>query len=195
MTLIVAKPPDSDLKVLTDTLGELLPSSESTLGGASLDIRHPVPIYSIDLQDAATESLSAAKLFSWRYLLIGPDAVATADVDSRDESASSASGGSGTFSNLSHGPMASKFKEALTEAEKWSAPSKRKYDLRALEVPSLYLGAIWLSNSDESIFIPYLDKLRLSGKNPRPDTNFLTELQERAKQRLSEGQSRPQSAN
>jgi hypothetical protein len=105
-------------------------------------------ITSLDFLDMATP-------IGWRYLVVDsiqePGSLAAVDVK-EDEA------GSATFQALSHGRMPERLAEASQLAANLLGDTPQDFEVRILELPALYLAALWLIGTDRSnLFIPFLD--------------------------------------
>lgn len=142
----------------------------SALGGAELDLSRPLPIYRLGLdQIEGDDFLDRAEHFGWRYLIEGPHGrMGFADV--RD-----LGGGEPRFASFAENQHADRLSKAAEIAHSLSASLPDEYEARVLDVPALYVSAVWLAN-ENSIFIPYLDLKRLHGADVREEPHFVSEL-------------------
>jgi hypothetical protein len=181
MALTLQAAPKSDVETLVKALDNIRFIDRMAGGAEAYDVSEPVPVYGIDLETAARNGeLSFARQVGWRYLLSERDTFAIADIESDPDDVTE------RFNSLTRGRVADAFAKALEVAETTATASAETYDLRALELPSINMGAIWLFRAGKSIFVPYLDSARLQGSVPRQDNGFLSELRRRAAVRISE---------
>jgi hypothetical protein len=117
------------------------------------------PVYFVPL-DALTEGklLKAAKQTSWRYLLVkGSAAIAEAELSSGSRSAKTGKSRSLDFLSFTRGPFASATVDALHAAERLPQVARADYELRLLNIPAVYLVALWLHAAKDDILIPMGD--------------------------------------
>jgi hypothetical protein len=100
------------------------------------------------------EDIENAEMFGWRYLFEDPydHGVGFADVR--------VSGGSARFTSLSKNKNAGRLTEAAHLAQAIAEKSDANYEARILEIPQIYVSAIWLAGP-KSILIPYIDRTTL----------------------------------
>jgi hypothetical protein len=112
----------------------------------------PLPVYSFPLDDlAAGKDPRSKSPVAWKYLLVtGSQPVRTANV------VLTPSGGY-AFASIS-AAHASGIGQAILLAENSPVASKGNYEMRLVEVPALYVTALWLKNqkskTDHFIVIP-----------------------------------------
>jgi pimeloyl-ACP methyl ester carboxylesterase len=141
------------------------------LGGAApqTNASKPVQLFSLGLNDINDAGfLKSARPEGWRYLVVSGVPLAIADV--RDTKT-----GTATFSALTRGPVVERFVEATNFAEKHYHASPDHYEVRALEIPSLYVSALWLHGARD-IFIPYLEGGRNNAPAVQEDPTFTTRI-------------------
>jgi hypothetical protein len=117
------------------------------------------PVYFVPL-DALTEGklLKAAKQTSWRYLLVkGSAAIAEAELSSRSRQTKGGRSHSLDFLRFTQGPFASATVDALHAAERLPQVARADYELRLLNIPAVYLVALWLHGAKDDILIPMGD--------------------------------------
>lgn len=135
MPIHTKQAPDGCEAMIRDALGAMLrPGAPGPTETAA-----PHPVYLAGLAELAEgRLLDAARENGWRYLLIsGDQAVATATVGT----------GQGTgmeFSHVTQGPFVEATVEGLRRAEALDEVASGDYELRLLDVPALYLRALWL---------------------------------------------------
>lgn len=107
-------------------------------GPENLTTAAPHQVYSVGLRDlAAGRLLAAAQLRGWRYIVLK---------DERPLSSAELRGGAEavTFSNFNHGPFVASTVEGVGRAEALDAVQQEDFEMRVLEVPGLYIVALWL---------------------------------------------------
>ena len=161
-------------KALRDLWGR--PDPNALLGGATINLSEPLPLYSLRLDDIGKhDMLSKAKLVGWRYLMEKPGGVAYADLIETP-------GGSPAFASLSPNRNAERLSQAAHLAET-VASGLSDCEARILDIPALHISTIWLACSEPK-FIPYIDleKLREPETKISVDEDFLVRLTKRAEQ-------------
>lgn len=147
MPIHVKQAPDGCEAMIRDAMGAMLRPGAP----APTDTAAPHPVYLAGLEElAAGRLLETAVENGWRYLLIrGDQAVATATVGT--------GGGAGMqFSHVTQGPYVEATVEGLHRAEALDEVASGDYELRLLDVPALYLRALWLhgQNGEGEMLIP-----------------------------------------
>ena len=164
MPLVVPPPPQESVQVLRSGLAVL-----TQRGEFSRVIRRARPeqlnatlshaVYTAPLSVAAEGSLEQSTLTGWRYLIrAGDDVVASAETMLRDD-------GTYVFAEVNYGPFVRGTLDAITVAERAVEGTPEPYELRLLNIPAIYLMAVWLvavdSERSSSSYIP---------SAPAPDT-------------------------
>lgn len=161
MPIHVKQAPDGCDAMVRRAVGSLIPPGPvpDALGmipipGAAptMETAAPHPVYVAGLEDLAQgRLLETARENGWRYLLIrGDQAVATATVGTGE-------GGAGMeFSHVTQGPFVEATVEGLRRAEALDEVASGDYELRLLDVPAMYLRALWLhgENGEGEMLIP-----------------------------------------
>lgn len=149
-------PPDDSLSAAEEGLRRM---SES--GAASsrelrrtpterLRLTRPQPIYVLGLDNLrAGRGLQAAQLTGWRYLVQADDARTPRPLALARTTVSP--DGAHQFSSLNYGPFVAGTADAIRAAEQMRLADS---DVRVLEVPALYLVALWLDHGQESTLVP-----------------------------------------
>jgi len=109
-----------------------------------LQLAIPHPVYIADAEDLVDNGrLDRAELVAWRYLLFSKR-VPIASIEPRDPD-------SGEFrvSNVNVGPYVPATFDAIQKLEALEATRDRDYELAEVEIPGLYVMAIWLRNLGE----------------------------------------------
>ena len=108
------------------------------------------PHRSYHLEPSALADLpirSAAKMTSWRYLLFdGRNPLLTVAISSNE------SGQSTDFLGANESSLLQAFVNGVKFAEQHELIREADYELRLLEVPSIYLSAIWLHSENDIYF-------------------------------------------
>jgi hypothetical protein len=144
---------------LVGHLTELARESKAPMGEMRMEeLSHSEahPVYFVPL-DALTEGrlLKAARQTSWRYLLVkGDTPVAEAELSAGSRGAKGAKPHSLAFLSLTRGPFASATVDALHAAERLPQVARADYELRLLNIPAVYLVALWLHGAKDDILIP-----------------------------------------
>jgi hypothetical protein len=109
----------------------------------------------------------------WRYLIFGQGPIAVADVKEASGS------GPLTFGSLIRGPIAERLTQAADLAARDYDAGPGKFEARILEIPSLYISALWLYGPRD-IFIPFLEGGARDTMPVRVDTSFASHVVELA---------------
>jgi hypothetical protein len=144
MAIIEQIPPVGSVQALTSALprissrvSEFAQPSVATPEGPTPG--HPHPVYLLLLPDIlAGRGLAAARLVSWRYLLMqGSEAVASAEVntDSSQERHS--------FASVHHGYDNRAILDAVAQLEVSPVSAAGDFELRLLRIPALMTVAVW----------------------------------------------------
>jgi len=173
MTIKGTEGPSQGLDVVRQALKHLSPrttkrlSEALTLGGAQA--AQPIPLYVIGLDEIQDDNfLSAASMAGWRYMLVNDDPVAAADVDVSENNTVG-------FSRLIHSTHAASLLKASQKADKEYGKAAMEYEPRILEVPSLYLSALWL-HGEEDHFFPYASGEAGAMQSMSEDRDFVTKV-------------------
>jgi len=140
-----------------------------------LRLTYPQQVYLLGLDDIrAGRGLESAKSSGWRYLVEAPDgrsiAIAESVTDPR---------GAQVFAHLNYGPFVAGTAEALRVAERANLPSA---EVKLLEIPALYLVALWLQHRDSATLIPIAPAPSgLEANRSYPARELLDLLRERAR--------------
>jgi hypothetical protein len=167
------------------------PDHRDMLTGASINLSQPLPLYGLGLDDIdGPHSIEKAFQFGWRYLIEHGDSGGASYADVRK-----AKNGEFKFTGLSRNANADRLTKAAHLAEKVGNAPGVDYEARILEVPSVYMSAIWLAGPTP-VFIPYIDPATFSDPDTevRVQPEFLENLARaaaEAKRHLSEGPSQP----
>jgi hypothetical protein len=163
-------------KAITDAVIHLLGKRSKvapTGGGPPKTPTLPLPVYGLGMKDLMQEAfLNIARPKGWRYLIVTNGTIAVADVRERDD-------GSLKFTGMTSGPIAQRIEEAAELAEKLYKNEVKSFEPRILEIPSVYMTALWLHGETE-IFIPVLDGVRKDSSIVHEDPTFLKRARDAA---------------
>jgi len=177
-------------RALSDLGGH--PDRASLLGGAAINLSQPLPVYRLGLEDIDDEKcIEKAVEVGWRYLIepAGGGGAGYADVRKAPD-------GNFKFTSLSKNANADRLLEAAHLAQQVGEESAVEYDARILDVPALYISAIWLA-APTPVFVPYIDPARLvqsGAEKVRVQPDFLRVLVQsaaEAKRHLNPGGAAP----
>ncbi len=161
-------------------------------GGAAINLSQPLPVYRLGLDDIDDEHcIDKAVEIGWRYLIEPAGGVGGAGfADVRP-----AQGGEFKFTSLSQNANADRLLEAAHLAQQIGEGSAAEYEARILDVPAVYISAIWLA-APTPVFIPYIDPAHLGqpGAKVRVQPDFLKDLVlsvAQAKRHLNPGAAAP----
>lgn len=110
------------------------------------------PVYTVSLVNAQRSVLDDARITSWRSLVSDGDTpLASVDVRAdenvREETLK--------ISQFNEGPFVQSTAEALEKARSLKQTQKSDFEVRTLEIPALYVRALWLKNNDgDDLIIP-----------------------------------------
>jgi hypothetical protein len=157
MGLNASKPPKQGLQIVRDALGDLITNGPSVAGiiaesmPSQVSIAAPHPVYFVALTDVAEGNLlSVATLTGWRYIMLeGDQTVGAANLRVKED------GEELQFSHISYGPFVNSTVEGIGRAESLPEVLSNDYELRLLDIPSLYVVSLWLhGNEDRLIPLP-----------------------------------------
>lgn len=160
--MIVSKqaPPVDGLKAIGNALVDLAARTGpqvASFAGSRVNIAAPLPIYRADPPDLTEESsVNLARRAGWRYVIESQNPRKVAYVDVIE-----APNGDAIFASHSANRNAENLLNALHLVEDVASKLPEVYEARLLDVPALYLAAVWLKGED-SIFVPYIDGPRFA---------------------------------
>lgn len=135
--------------MLARRAGTLAPLAAAAGGGPgqSLDFSGEHRVYAATLPDVIErKTLQKAKPVGWRYIVLsGNTAVATAQVSGKSTA-------NVQFSNVNYSNAASTVRAIATAEERGQLTAKT--ELRVLEIPGIYLVALWLHTNARDVLIP-----------------------------------------
>lgn len=144
MPLRLPPPPEQGEAIILEALASAV--SQPTNAAAaiaesdpqSLATAAPHRVYFVGLRDlAAGRLLAAAHIKGWRYILFeGERPLAAAELSGDREAVS--------FSNINRGPFVAATVEAVARVEGIDEVREQDFELRLLDIPSLYFVALWL---------------------------------------------------
>jgi hypothetical protein len=154
MGLQVPEPPKQGMDIVRDALSSAVnqpgvaASALAEVATETLSTAAPHQIYSVSIRDVAEgHLLSCVQLKGWRYLVFSQDQpVVAADLQVRGDQTLN-------FSNVNRGPFVESTLDAVRFAENLDVVQTQDFELRVLEISSLYLVALWL-HGKEDLLIP-----------------------------------------
>jgi hypothetical protein len=190
MPLRVAEAPNRVLEEVRSTLNQFAKRGRfrtPALARARADrltLAVPHPVYTLSLQDLADgRGLRDARLIAWRYLVEADRRpVASAEVIVEAE------GKPPRFSQFNEGPYVESTAAAIDELQGRPEVQDGSYELRALQIPALYVVALWLSDpSGERDLVRALDPAPdfLESERIYPEGEFLDALAAPARTQLA----------
>jgi hypothetical protein len=185
MPLYVPDPPAQGMDIIRDALSSAAaqPSVAASVvaeaGPQNLTTAAPHQVYFVGLSDLAEgRLLSAAQLKGWHYIIFeGDRTLATAELRIGD-------GDALHFSNVNRGPFAASIVEGVGRVESLDEVRDDDFELRVLDIPGLYVVALWLHGPRE-IIVPLPPAPEALEPFGRYEENAIIErLRGRAEQRL-----------
>jgi hypothetical protein len=120
-------------------------------GAAPVHASQPIQLFILKSSDISnTDFIEKAEPVGWRYLIVDDGPIAVADVSTEGTKPGA------SFASLIRGPLAERFGQAAALAERRYRADPNDFDVRVLEIPSLYISALWLHGPRE-VFIPFLE--------------------------------------
>ncbi|HTV37613.1 MAG TPA: hypothetical protein VMF12_14360 [Xanthobacteraceae bacterium] len=168
------KPPSAGPKAIGQALRDLRASPESaSVGGAQINLSAPLPVYRLGLNQLDEGNfLAKAAQVGWRYLMEGvAGGVAYADVRE--------TGGAAKFTGLAQNENAIRLLDAAHLAQKVAVDIDGDCEARILDIPAVYVSAVWLSCANP-LFIPYIYPPRFGSGKIEVQRDFLKQLQQLA---------------
>ena len=176
MAIVTPTGPTDGATLISRAMHQLSSSTSSVrtlaLGGSSFATMtsRPLRIFTVGLDDIKDESfLKNAKPVGWRYLIVRGGPVAVADLKD------SATAEKVSFARLTHGLVAERLSQAANLADQRYQKLVEKFEVRVLEIPALYVGALWL-HGPRDVFIPFLQRTQQDGDPPREDPEFVRRI-------------------
>ncbi len=185
MSIIVQDPPEGSLEIIKSALDTFRTQSnfaaeltaESSAAG-NLNLAAPHPIYFVGLKDLAKgKLLSTAKLKGWKYLLLNEnEPYATAQLNSNRKKL--------VFSHINQGILVERTVRALAFAENLEEVNENDYELRLIDVPGLYVAALWLHGENDLIIPLLLGSFPIDKFIVYTEGEFIDLLQDKSSARL-----------
>lgn len=151
MPLRVPTPPEQGEAIVLEALASAV--GQPTNAAAEIAAADPVnlataaphQVFFVGLRDiAAGRLLSAAHLKGWRYIVFeGERPLAAAELSGGGEAVS--------FSNFNRGPFVVSTVEGVGRAEGLEEVREEEFELRLLDIPGLYVVALWLHGARDLI--------------------------------------------
>lgn len=146
------------------------PDALPAMGGAAPVATQPLRLFGLRLDQIKDDSfLNSATPIGWRYLIVSNGPIAVADVK-----AGSGQQGS-NFHRLIRGELAQRLDKASELAQKRYANDPDSFEVRILEIPSLYMAALWL-HGQRDVFIPLLEGGEANRRDIGEDTAFVSHV-------------------
>ena len=197
MPLRVAEAPNRGLEEVRSTLngfakrGRFRTPALSRARAERLTLALPHPVYTLSLRDLVDgKRVRDARLVAWRYLgEADRTPIASAEVVA-------AEGKRPRFSQFNEGPFVQSTAAAIDELQRRPELDETSYELRALQIPALYVVALWLADQGGE-----RDLVRALAPAPQyleteriyPESEFLERLAEPARTQLAfDSSPRPQ---
>jgi hypothetical protein len=161
---------------------------EAALGGAAVVPAGAHQVYSLGLEDiVGGRTLGDARPTGWRVLVFtGREALASVEF----EATATATGGGPAATgdpSVNYGPFVRATVDAFATAEQHPEVIAQDYEARLLEVPGLYLMALWLRGDRDSLYLPMSPApSSLSTERLYREREFRQELVPMAKLRLAQ---------
>ena len=170
MAIIRAQGPSGGAAVVGRALAHLMtrgPGALPATGGAAAPrASQPIQLFMLKLSDITDDNfLKNAVSIGWRYLIVGAGPIAVADVKE------SGSGAPPRFGSLIRGSIAERLEQAADLAARRYGAEPSTFEVRILEIPSLYITALWLHGPRE-IFIPFFEGAKQDALAVREDPSF-----------------------
>lgn len=129
----------------------------ATLGGSGPRPAAPHEVFNLGLDAISSgESLTEARRAGWRTIVLnGTEPIALVDFSAQGSSGETYGGTADPqTASMNYGPFARATVEAMLVAEKQPQVLTKDYLLRVLEVPALYVLALWLHREQENLYVP-----------------------------------------
>jgi hypothetical protein len=152
MPLHVPDPPAQGIEIIRDALSSaatqpsVAASAVAEAGPQNLTTAASHQVYSVGLRDLAEgRLLAAAELKGWRYIIFeGDRPLAAAELRVGD-------GETLHFSNVNRGTFAASTVEGVRRVESLEEVRNEDFELRVLDIPGIYVVALWLHGPREII--------------------------------------------
>ncbi len=168
MTIRLPAAPPNGHDLIARALADIAPHpsvAAALARGGGPEASDAIQVFVVGLDDIQTpDFLGQARPVGWHYIVGFGDDVSIAALGQSPTNAVE-------FQSLTHGLLAQRLTAALHVADDVAGAEAGTSELRLLEVPSLYLSAVWLHGSEDR-FIPYLDESRGRDFAPALDPGF-----------------------
>jgi hypothetical protein len=184
MTIRTPQGPAGGRSVIAAALADIRGNPEVSLALAkgAPEALDPIRTYTVDLGAVvAGDVMGAAKPAGWSYLVTFGDGddMAIAELSGIPSSKVQ-------FQSLTRGHIALRLAEALRVAEQVAGRETAESDVRLLDIPPIYISAVWLHGKKRDRFIPFLDESRKQKNfNIAVDEKFLQRVATLAEQRFA----------
>jgi hypothetical protein len=153
MTILKPKAPEGGSELLGQYLGEILNRDSSIVGGATksfaakpIATSQPIRVFSVNFDDIkGPDFLDHTYPVGWRYFVVKDGEPVVADID--------IVGSRKKFGRVTKGAFAERLLDAAYSAENLYGRSADSFEPRILEIPALYVVAVWL-HGPKDVFIP-----------------------------------------
>jgi len=185
MTIARPEEPVGGNVMVEKYVSELLAREHALVGGGPEEVTFatsvPLPVYTVNFSDLKERDfLSKTFQIGWRYLIEsgGEDLVADIDVNKDGKS---------QFGALTRGEYVDRLAQVTSLAEKLFGASKEKFLARILEIPPLYLVAVWMHRDEKTLtedrFLPALLGSEPVASEAEKESAFVEKVIALAKQR------------
>jgi hypothetical protein len=187
MGIIIANPPEGGLQIIESALTRFRnqPNLAAVITSRSaaadtLNAAVPHPVYFVGIKSLTKgKLLSAAVLRGWRYLLLNenePYAATELNLNKRT--------GSLRFSHVNYGALLERTIDGLAFAEKLEPVNRSDYELRLLDMPDLYIVALWLHGAEDLIIPILLGSAEINTFTVYTESEFINLLKDKSLMRL-----------
>jgi hypothetical protein len=155
-----------------------LRGSRSPFESLTIQASQPIPVFVLQLDQISDGFLQRARRRGWRYLLV--DTGSAADVGENAE-----------FDSILHGDLPARLMQACERASVMFAERPEVFEPRMLEIPALYVAALWIFGPEQTFF-GLLDLDGVPALQPIPQAEFeahVMALAERARNKPADGTS------
>jgi hypothetical protein len=168
-------------KIVNDTIPMQAPGDAG--GSPALTASQPIPKFVLGLANISDLGfLRNAQQTGWIYLISGDDPVAVAEVRTTKE-------GGAHPASISTGQLPQRLANITKFAEQQYGADPADLEPRLLEIPALYVDALWLHGAAKDLFFPIAMQGPPDKNNEDPDflTHVLTSAQTLSKMLKDEG--------
>lgn len=182
MPLTTGTPPKKCDQLASGAVHGLTDGGGGAIGeGEAPGIALPHEVYAMGLDAVIAGDLKAARRTGWRYLVVqGDRAVAAAVVDAPEGKSRM------QFSHVNSGPFVEETVNAVSQAEGLEAVARGDYEVRLLNIPALYVMALWLHGERDDLLLPMPPtNENLDAKKVYTPSDLLKRLKRAAQARLA----------